>query len=301
MVGVAQDFPDFTNGVLLLGVDADGNQVGVLLDDAGNLNCILKGQGATGLQTIAVDENGRIEVFILDAQSQWGDVLRTGNAELAARLGSPKSWDWRGDVYYLTDFSKGTGNLLKYPAGTGSEIVIDPLYWVNGGYSLKIVGGSDDTEDAYIDVWVDHSPSDTMGLEVHISGDLDFEYFYIRIRQYIGGKVLDAGLKITGSPDPRVYYLNSSGNWAGGYTIDFGVNIEMFNHLKVVADFANKKYVRGLWSDHEQDLSTFDLYQSGTGYLNQTVLTVYLKARSGNNDVRYLDYVLATVNEPDNI
>ena len=301
MVNPAGDFPDFTRGLLLLGLDESGNQVGVLLDASGNLNCILKGEGATGLQTIAVDENGRLETFILDSQSQWGNVLRIGNAELAARLGSAKNWDWRGDQYFYTDFSKGAGNILKYPAGTGSSISVDPTYWVNGGYSLKLVGGSDGDEWAYFNLYLDHPPSLMMGLEVQISGDLDFDHFYIKLTRYIAGRVYQAALKLAPNGVPDMYILNSSGAWVDVGDSFSGVNIEMFNHMKLVANFDDLTYERVLWGETEVDVSGYDLYQSGTGYLNQVIITCHLQARSGNNDVRYLDYLLCTVNEPSNV
>jgi hypothetical protein len=300
MVGSAQDFPDFTNGVLLLGVDASGNQVGVLRVSAGNLNCILTGQGTTGLQTVAVDANGRLETFILDAASQWGDVLRVGNAELAARLGSAKSWDWRGDQYFFTDWSKGPGNILKYPSGTGSEIVVDPTYWVNGGYSLKMVGGSDASEWAYFNLYLDHPPSLRMGLEVQISGDNDFDHFYIQMKRYLSGKIYWGALKVEPNGVPDMFILNDAGTWIDVGDSFLGVNIEMFNHMKLVVDFEDLTYERVMWGETEVDVSAYDLYQSGTGYLNQVIITCHLQARSGNNDVRYLDYLLCTVNEPEN-
>lgn len=298
MVLPTGDFPDFMHGVVLLGVDASGNPVGVLVDTDGNLNAILKGQGATGLQTISVDAAGRIEVFILDAQSQWGDVLRTGNAELAARLGSPKCWDWRGDQYYLNDFSRGTGNILKYPAGTGSEITISPDYWLTGGYSLKMTGGSDGDEWAYINLYLDHPPSLMMGLEVQISGDNNFDHFYVQMKRYLGGKIYWAALKLEPNGVPDMFILNDAGGWTDIGDSYNGVNIEMFNHMKIVANFDDLRYERAMWGDTEVDLTAYDLYQSGTGYLNQVIITCHLQARSGNNDTRYLDYVLCTVNEP---
>jgi len=68
--------------------------------------------------------------------------------------------------------------------------------------------------------------------------------------------------------------------------------------MKVVANFDDLRYERALWGDTEVDLTAYGLYQSGTGYLNQVIITCHLQARTGNNDTRYLDYMLCTVNEP---
>jgi len=299
MVSAATDWPDFTRATLLVGVDAAGDPVGVLVDSDGNLNAILKGMGATGLQTIGVDAQGRIEVFLLDHESQWGDVLRVGNAEMAVRLGSAKTWDWRGQQYWFTDFGQGKGNLIVGLAGTGSEISLSPDYWVHGGYSLKLVGGSDGDRYADAKFWIDHPPSNIIGLEVHVSGVPDLDYLEIRLRKYVGNNIYRARLRFNPALVPDGMQIeDDNGDWQDVGNNFYGLNVEMFNHVKLVADFDTNKYVRALWGDTEVDLSAYSLYRVGAGYLNQMLAGVKLYSRSGENDSKYVDYVLVTVDEP---
>ena len=297
MVQPAADFPDFTHGILLLGVDGDGNQVGVLLDSDGNLNCILKGQGTEGLETIAVDSEGRIEVFILDSESQWGDVLRVGNAEMAARLGSPRAWDWRGQTLHFNDFSRGMGNVLKYPSGAGSAVTVDPTYWITGGYSVKLVAGSDSDHYARVDFLIEHPPSLRMGLEASFSYEAQLDDFKIEMRRYLDNKIYWAAVRFNRSTS-RVQYLDSDGNWQDIANPFFLSGEEQFHRLKVVADFSTFKYVRVLYADAEYDASDIDLYQWGAGYLSTVYCEIRMTGRSGNNDVAYLDSYVVTVGEP---
>lgn len=299
MVLAAKDWPDFTNATLLVGVDKDGNPLGVLVDGAGNLTAVLKGMGATGLQTIGVDSDGRIEVFLLDHESQWGDVLRVGNAEMAARLGAAKTWDWRGQQYWFTDFCQGTGNLLKDVQGTGAEISLSPDYWIRGGYSLKLVGGSDGSRYADAKFWIDHPPSNIVGLEIHVSGVPDLDYLEIRLRKYVDNNVYRARLRFNpGLVPDKMQIEDDAGDWQTVGNNFYGLNVEMFNHIKLVADFDTNKYVRALWGDTEVDLSAYSLYRVGAGYLNQMLAGVKIYSRDGENDSKYVDYVLVTVNEP---
>ena len=292
-----------------LAVDASGQLVMVprgqsgnymAIDASGFMTAILKGAYAGDLHTMAVDAAGRLEAFILDSQSQWGDVLRIGNAELASRLGSAKSWDWRGDLVYFNDFSRGLGNILKYYNGTGSGIALDPTYWVNGGYSLKLTGGSDGAGDAYIDVLIDHPPSRKLGLEVHVSGDISFEYLYIRLEVRIGAWASFAGLKLLPPGAPDVLYLNDANAWVKIGDSYFGTVPESFNHLKIVADFDTGYYLRALWGHTEYDLSAQAVYKAASSYLDQIYARIYLKSTAASNQVRYIDYVAVTVGEPDN-
>lgn len=291
------DYPDFTRAVRLLGIDAAGDPVAVLVDGDGNLNAILKGEGATGLTTIAVDANGRIEAFMLDSESQWGDVLRIGNAEMAARLGSLRAWDWRGQTLLASDFRDGMGNVLKYPEGTGSSISLDPTYSQSGGYSVRLVGGSDGDRYARCDFLVEHPPSLQMGLEATFSGVADYDNFKIEMRRYTGGRILIAAIRYDFATG-QIQYRDGDGNWqniANPHFLDGG---EMFHRLKVVADFDTKKYIRILYADTEFDASAIDLYDSGGGFLSAVYCEIRLTSRAANNDVAYLDSYAVTVSEP---
>jgi len=273
--------------------------VDIAVDANGNLSAVLKGQYAGDLHVIAVDAQGRIEAFGLDSEDQWGQTLCIGNAELAGRLQSPKAWDWRGNVYYQNDFRHGIGNVLKYGGGTGTAIALNATYWINGGYSLKLTGGSDGNLDAYINVLLDHPPSDRLGLEAFFSCTTDFDYIYLKLILYKAGKIYHAGLMLDSVAPPSVKYINSAGVWTTIGTSFVGVSINAFNHMKIVADFSTFKYIRAMWGDTEYDLSAQSVYQPSTGYLNQMIAEFYLKSRSGHNDVCYLDYLICTVGEPD--
>jgi len=298
MVSTPQDFPDFTRGVLLLGVDGDGNQVGVLLDTDGNLNCILKGQGATGLETISVDENGRIQAFVLDDESQWGDVIKVGNADLAARLGSLQNWDWRGSVLFDTDFSTGSGFLLKYPSGAGSAITLDPTYWLHGGYSLKIVGGSDGTRTSYITGEIGHPPSARIGFQVAYSLIGNPETVTLELRRWIGGKTYYARQRHN-RDDYDLEYQNAAGAYVKLRDCFPPGEDEAFSYYKVVCDISTLKYTRSLYSGYEDDLTAQLMLQSGTGFLDALYYTLTVVSRSGQNDGIYLDHILLTDNEPE--
>ena len=287
---------DDTGQIIMVPRGSSGYYMDV--DADGYITAVLKGERSGTLTTIGVDENGRLEAFLLDAESQWGDVVRTGNAELAARAGSIRRWDWRGSTIWQTDFSRGLGNGLKYPTGTGAAITIDPVYWETGGYSLKLVGGSDGNHKAYVDFLVETPASLAVGLEGNFSYPGDFEFFKLEVRAYVGGKVYIAAVRFNESTN-YVQYLNSGNVWTNIQNPFYLTGAELFHRMKLVADFSTAKYKRVLWGRTETDLSAQSLYQSGTGYLSSLYVEVELNSRSGNNDVAYLDSLILTTSEPD--
>jgi len=288
-------------------VDADGQLYTVLrgasgvdvdVDVNGFLTAVLKGELAGVLTTIAVDDQGRLQAFVLDSESQWGDVLKVGNSELAARLGGLKTWDWRGSQFWATDFSRGTGNMISTLSGTGAAIALSPIYWYSGGYSLKMTGGSTASYLSRAQFYIDHPPSTKCGLEVVFSGLTDYTSIAARFSWYKDNKVYHAEIQNVPGGLNNIKYLNSGGTYTVLGNNFEGVNVEMWNHMKIVADISTFQYLRALWGETEVDLAGVDCYQFGAGYLNQIVIQIDVVSRSGNNDVKYIDSILFTVNEP---
>lgn len=341
MVESAQDYPDFTNVVLLSGVDGDGYQVAVLLDESGQMYTVLRGvdalgnpqsvkvdvdgqlytvlQGASGvavgvdangflttvlkgirdgtLTTISVDGAGRIEAFVVDSESQWGDVLKVGNADLAARLGSLQTWDWRGSTLFSTNFDKGNGFLIENPVGTGSLVAIDPTYWVTGGYSLKMLGGSDGSRTTYVAGTIGHPPSARIGFQVAYSIIGDPETITLEVKRWKSGKTYYARLRHN-QDNYDLEYQNSGGAYVKLRDAFTPTEDNAFSYFKVVCDMDMLTYTRALYSGYEDDLTAQSLLQSGTGYYDAIVFTLTVVSRSGQNDGIYLDHILITANEP---
>ena len=298
MVASPPDWPDFTKAILLVGVDVSGDPVGVLVDSAGNLNAILKGQGVGGLTTVAVDANGRLETFILDQEDQWGDVIRIGTAELASRLGGLMKWDWRGNVVYSYDFGQGFGHHLQYPSGTGASIALDPVFWLHGGYSCKLIGGSDGAREARIRGITSHCPADRVGLQVCVSLIGSPESVTIELRRWSGGKVYYTNARWDRA-NFKAQYRDDAGAYQDLGDCLLGGEDEAFTYLKVVSDIGTLKYSRALFGAVQYDLTSYDLYQSGTGFLHSLYYDVSVISRSGNNDGCYVDSIVVTSNEPE--
>lgn len=299
MVNPAQDWPDFTRAMLLVGVDASGDPVGILVDEDGNLNCILRGQGATGLQTIAVDENGRIEVFILDSESQWGQVLRVGNAELAARLGSPVSWDWRGNVLLINTFGAGQGAILAYAEGTGSVVQCSPLQSLTDGFSLLLQGGTGAEDYAGYDGRMGINLAQRLGFAIAWAETSQFDYLTIEVwgsdgaNSYLGRLKWILDTKVLAYMDAAAAYQTIA--TAPAVIAPYG-----FNRVKLVVDLDAHEYLRVLWNGVEYDLSGLAMYT----WTFSVPGTLGYKVRVYPGDLAlsgvYVDHHIITVNEPEN-
>lgn len=338
MVGSPGDLPDWTNAILLQGVDGDGNPVSVLLDATGQLYAVLRGidgsgdpqsvkvdsdgqlytvlQGASGnavavdddgyisavlkgsrlgvLTTISVDGDGRIQAFMLDDESQWGDVIKVGNAEMAARLGSPVVFDWRGQTFYVHDFSDGLGAFYCTLSGAGADYAIDPLYKMRGGYSLKLTGGSDSSQYAKAQGICGRNPSDRFGFLVSVSSYAQTTDIILRARpgdtRYIGVLRYKWGTW-------SLQYLGDDAAYHTIATVYCQNYPYVFNNFKLVIDVSTHKYVRALVNDTEFDLSAYDLESDGSGFPGTCEFEILTTSRVNENDYNYIDHVILTVNE----
>lgn len=343
MVGVPGDLPDWTNAILLQGVDPSGDPIAVLLDASGQLFAVLRGvdalgdpqsvrvdsdgqlytvlQGASGnavavdadgfitavlkgqvaglLTTIAVDASGRIEAFILDNESQWGNVLRVGNSDLAARLGSVKAWDWRGQVVCLDDFARGLPGLGTALAGTGAAVEIDPTYFVSGGYSAKLTGGSDGTRSASVTGGIGPNPSDVCGLEIRFSVGQMPEFVRLNLhRETLAGQKI--GSVRIDCVNWQLQYSPSPASWTNVAACRLIENASVFNSFKFVLDAGNSIYLRAMVNDTEYDLSSYACISGAGATAPQLAYHVFCYSNSGQNDVIYLDSFVLTVGEPAN-
>jgi len=269
------------------------------VDASGYLTAVLKGLYSGALNTIAVDSNGRLEAFGLDGEDQWGQVLKVGNADLAARLGSPLAWDWRGNVLYALDFSTGYGPVITQTSGTGGAVALGPEYAGLGGYALKMTAGSTVDHYARAQLSVGANPATRVGAAFRFAISTVTSYVQIQlIRQKGVGSPWAYGRIDVANEQLQV--LDSTFTWRNVGSVDVNLSAFCYGWLKLVVDQESGYYERILYNDQEIDASA---------YLYPTIETVIVGAlfaelqntgRSGNNDVVYLDQVTLTVNEPPN-
>jgi hypothetical protein len=181
---------DTSGQIIMVPRGTSGNYMAI--DADGYMTAVLKGAYGAALRTIGLDDEGRITAYMVDDESQWGDIVKTGNAELAARLGSPVAWDWRGKVIWWTDFEHGLTGLSTFSLGSGGDAVLDPSHSLSGGYSLKLIGGSSLAGYANVKVIVDTPPSPRLGFYARWSSDSEFDYLDLHMQIYDGAKYREA-------------------------------------------------------------------------------------------------------------
>ena len=288
---------DASGQIIMVPRGSSGNYLDV--DANGYLSAILKGIHDSTLTTIHVDANGRIDAFLMDGSDQWGQTLRIGNAELAARLNPLHAYDWRGNVLWSTDFSHGIPSGPEVTTGDGASITVSPEYWLTGGYSMKLVGGSTLSNGAAKWFRLPTSPATRLGLEVSFSITPDCAWFGIHLGLDVGANRYGFAIGIDLSTDD-IEYKDSAGSYVKYSDVVFVCNANNFHKLKMVVNIETCKYERFLFQGVEYDIDNLagqSVAAAGYDYID---LIVDLVGREGYNDTAYVDSVVVTNNEPAN-
>lgn len=296
---MSQDFPDWTRATLLSGMDGSGDIVPVLLGDNGQMYVLLQGEYAGAPHTIAVDVNGRIECFVLDSENQWGDILRIGNAELAARLGSLKAYDWRGHLLVQNDFSTGKGNCQVTRSDGDSFVELSPLYPVHGGYALQVEASAGAGHYAKAQWIYGRNPSGVLGLEWGYSS----EHYGVGAYLQVGLLVQDGTQRWLGrikiyTSGGTLYYLNSAGGWE--YIASHWGSMYPYSlaYCKLVVDADTGEYVRFLFNGVEYDLSGKAMDSDALGFADSVEVEIEAFAGNAQTGSWYIDYFVVTLDEP---
>lgn len=276
---------------------SDGNYVSV--DASGFLTTVLKGAYGATLKTIAVDVDGKLNAFIYDTEDAWGRTSTVGLSEMAARLGSPITFDRSGQIVLMETFEQGAQRWALTTSGTGASIVLSPAYSCAGGYSLKFTGGSTFAYAAMALFKMGVLPIGRMGFAFSFSTPGNFDRIECTMYLYTGTVVYSVIWKYKDTND-KIYVVNSAAAEVevGALSIaprEAGV----FNVTKLIVDLTTGKYVKLLVNATEFDISTISMYSGASATAPHIYWAVSLYSRDGQNDVCYLDNVFITSAEPE--
>jgi len=219
------------------------------------------------------------------------------SGELAARLGSIVTYDRRGDIIWLEDFSCGRTNWASdiNSTETATQSTAEAL---SCGFSMKLQGivaaathiGIIRRDPLPVDsdigmefAFMANEHVQDLRLDLLITTPTITYYVYIRVE-------LDTD---------TIYYWSAAGAWVQLATgVDLKIDRDCWHHLKLVVDFGAKQYVRLLLDDVEYNMAGLGLNWAAF------VLTPFLQTSLYHEALApivaplvYIDDVIFTQNE----
>jgi len=223
-------------------------------------------------------------------------VLDVG--ELSARLGSPVTFDRRGDVMWFDNFEDTLMRWNSNQAMNGTRLFQTAEAARSGSFSCKMITPNAADTDTYLYRNLPLPVQSKIGLEFSYAMYLQIDYLYAKLRFFERGTRYDYQLRYD-RYNRTMAYLNKD----GGYTnLDGLVSHSMLYHawntIKLVVDYENKKYVRALLNDWSWDLSGIPGEKDTNSYTPALFIEARITNRATGDHYIYLDDVILTQNEP---
>jgi len=286
---------DANGQIIMVPRGASGNYLGV--DDAGYMTTVMKGTYGALLKTLATDDDGNLIALLTDAGDQWGKKVNVGIGELAARLGSPISWDRRGQVVRMQTFADGMGGAYGVSSGTQSSVGLDPSLFLTGGYSCKLKTGIDAFRRATVGIYGDYAPADTVGFEFVFSMASQPDDIYLLADVWDGSHHHQVYARIHHASH-TVQIQNSTPAYEDAYNFTLPALPHLFGSVKFVVNLSTRKWVRLLVRGHEEDISAVSLYSTGDAMHPYFSYQIQAEESAAVSHVIYLDRMIITTNEP---
>lgn len=222
----------------------------------------------------------------------------TDIGELAVRLGSIVSYDRRGDVIFLEDFSGDLGRWISYSPPAGFPAVISSERFRSHGFSCKVTTNADLLVFSGIQKYLPLPVYAGIGLEVSFSIDrlvTDIE-IYIRVHDGADYYQFKAHLAPTTG---QLWITNEAGGEVevGRYG-RVGYEETQFHTLKLVGDYTTNMYKRVLFNEFSKDLSAYKGYTTGSGADKELQILIVAGRPLGAGQLCWFDDVIVTQNEP---
>lgn len=235
-----------------------------------------------------------------DIRDVFGNIPQVNMGEVAARLGSAKIFERRGDVVFVDDFESST---LKW-AITGSALaenysgVRSNVSAQSKNFSMKLNAGT--VQSSYVKASHTHYLPVQKRMGVEFSFTLSPNVIDIYNSMELQTKTMKYVATFDYSPASSLFSIRKSdGNYVNiDSALVLAKDDKLFHTWKMVFDIETGMWVRGYIDNLEYDLSEYGLYLVGGSYTPQMSLQIQVWNFVVVSQYSYIDNVIFTQNEP---
>jgi len=222
----------------------------------------------------------------------------TDLGELAARLGSPITFDRRGDVVFFDSFEDGLSQWAPTHDTHGTTVTPSGQYSRTGGFSVEVALAGNANAYASLPRRQPTPVAGKLGVEYSATALSLAGKLLIELYVYDGSVAHEFSLNYDSDADAL-----SIRTPAGAYTtIATGVNLYstpgLFHTLKLVVDIENDAYVRAIVDSTTYDLSAYGPRLDANSTTPHTYLAVWVYNDVAVAHTVWLDDLIFTQNEP---
>lgn len=219
--------------------------------------------------------------------------------EIAARQGSPVTFDRLGNVIFAHDMSEGLSPFLLSETGTGDSVAVDTTVSFYGTQSLLITGGSVNNEITGVLKTVPLPTTQYIGISALFLQGVGTKRIILNTAITKGGIIYTAqiGLQLA---DDFLYFVDSGLLRQQLLAYDVSdLSGSFWGYMKMVVDIENFTYHRTIFNDNEIEHSQA-LANTPSGNENRITFAFTIMADGTTVPTAHLGSFIHTVNEPGN-
>lgn len=233
-----------------------------------------------------------------DVRDVFGNIPQVGMGELAARLGSIKHYEKRGEVIFMDDFEASTLKWVTGGTGTGHAEVRSNASSKGGNYSMKLVTGNLFENRAYIQHYGHQPVMKKLGFEFSFA--LGSNLWFVFNSVYIYDGTYKYTVRLSYSPYyDKLYVIDEEGT---GREIATGLALKEHNHLyhtwKQTYDLETEKYVRCYLDHVDYDISEYSFQKTEDNSPAHLLVEIEILTATDANNYTHFDNIIITQNEP---
>jgi len=222
----------------------------------------------------------------------------TDLGELATRLGSPDTYDRRGEVVWLDSFKYGLAPWQTSLVGVGATAKVVSTDTDISDFALRLTGGSTLGGTVAIIKYFSLQTLARAGAEFSYMVPTAFDKLYVSVRRYDGTNMHLAQVRLTCVGGTWAYQdaagayqdIDSPGVWI--------TTANRYHNVKLVADLENDEYLRLLYDNLEYPLSGIPILVAASPVDPGQAAVFSLTPRAGFNDYVQVGRAIVTGNEP---
>lgn len=225
--------------------------------------------------------------------------------EHAVRMGSPSTWDRRGDVTFATDFRHGIGDMVIWCLGAGCVATLHAGAARQGAYCVKLTAGRDDIRSAGIRKRLPYLVASNLGVECSFGFHPDTDYVQLEGYLQDANGLWEPTLRLY--PNTGVLQVRTAP--AGAYvqvsaTANVHLDVDCINTIKMVFNrhrvlgVYTGYYVRAIVNSVAYPIDTHPIFFT-PGVLEYRAMFEFRHYGTfGNNPEGFADNFIVTQNEP---
>lgn len=236
---------------------------------------------------------------LVDNYDEYGQNYPIGGGDIAARLGSIKTHDMRGRVWWMDDFDAAGMHWRPTSVGAGGAQHLVSNYVRNGEQALGLQANTGALRESSVERILSLPRTVNMGVELSVANEVNYRDLQAII--FLDDAVQQTWTRLRINEITGNFEYTDEFNTFQDSGVDTGIsnNLLHFHTWKVVFNYATDEYLRLLYDDQEVDLTGTQMSTIGTTGNRWFGIQLHNTGDGVANTWAIFDDAIVTVMEPD--